>query len=302
MLLLLPLAVISYSPSTVRFLPQIPRIHDNRMNVRARTSKIVQFGSFAGSRAGATSLWSSVGVSSADESSFPSSALDRSSSSSASSLDSSLLSSSNFRGLVCVLGGFMAHLILGTLYCWGNFLSYAPSSLLFFDGLAHPGITPDAVQVMPLALVSLNLGLPIGARLNKSLGPRVTTLIGCFLMVLGTYIGSFQTRLLPFMLSYSVLAGIGTGLGYSTPMLAGWTWFPKRKGLINGATVHSCFPFSGGFHFFLSCSCSLFFSFSLSHCCSCLSSPFFSLLSCFRRRHYSLRFRRGNLCVQQVRN
>ena len=147
------------------------------------------------------------------------------------------------RGSIAVTGGVLAHLILGTMYCWGNFLSYAPPSLLFFDGLPHPGVTPDAVQVMPLGLVALNLGMPIGARLNKRYGPRVTTLLGCALMVLGTYMGSFQTRLLPFMGFYSLVAGLGTGMSYSTPMIAGWSWFPESKGLISGLIL---FGFGAG--------------------------------------------------------
>jgi OFA family oxalate/formate antiporter-like MFS transporter len=141
------------------------------------------------------------------------------------------------RGTLVVAGGVLAHFILGTMYCWGNLLAYAPDSLLFFDGLAHAGVTPDAVQVMPLGLVSLTLGMPVGARFNKWFGPRVTTFIGCALMALGTFLGSFQTRLLPFMLCYSVLAGFGTGMSYSTPMQASWTWFPSKKGLINGITL-----------------------------------------------------------------
>jgi hypothetical protein len=115
------------------------------------------------------------------------------------------------------------------MYCWGNFLSYAPASLLFFDGLPHMGMTPDAVQVMPFALVALNIGLPIGARLNKAVGPRKTTLMGVVLMIVGTYLGSYQTRLAPFMFFYALLAGLGSGFAYSTPMIAGWSWFPNRK-------------------------------------------------------------------------
>lgn len=149
----------------------------------------------------------------------------------------------NFRGAVSIAGGVLAHLILGAMYCWGNFLSYAPASLLFFDGLAHPGMTPDAIQVLPLALVAVNLGMPIGARMNKKFGPRITTLLGCALMVLGTYLASFQTRLAPFMLYYSLMAGVGTGLGYNTPMIAGWSWFPRSKGLINGLIL---FGFGSG--------------------------------------------------------
>ena len=79
--------------------------------------------------------------------------------------------------------------------------------------------------------------MPIGAKLNKKVGPRVTTLIGCFFMVMGTYLASYTTRLLPFMFWYSLVSGLGVGLGYSTPMIAGWSWFPERKGLINGLTL-----------------------------------------------------------------
>ena len=153
------------------------------------------------------------------------------------STSASLSSSSTARGVTCVLGGCLAHLILGTMYCWGNFLSYAPASLLFFDGVSRPGVTPDAIQVLPVALIALNLGMPIGAKLNKKVGPRITTLIGCFAMVVGTFVSSYTTRLLPFMFWYSLVSGLGVGLGYSTPMIAGWSWFPARKGLINGLTL-----------------------------------------------------------------
>ena len=138
-----------------------------------------------------------------------------------------LPSEDQLKGTSVVAGGILAHFILGTMYCWGNFLSYAPQSLLFFDGLAHPGLTPDAVQVMPLGLIALNVGMPVGAWTNKKYGPKLTTLVGCSLMVLGTFLGSFMTRLAPFMLCYSLLAGFGTGMSYSTPMQAGWTWFPQ---------------------------------------------------------------------------
>jgi len=66
---------------------------------------------------------------------------------------------------------------------------------------------------------------------------RITTLIGCMAMVLGTYVASYSTRLLPFMFWYSLVSGLGVGLGYSTPMIAGWSWFPESKGLINGLTL-----------------------------------------------------------------
>ena len=125
--------------------------------------------------------------------------------------------------------------ILGTVYCFGNFLSYAPDSLRFFNGLAGAaGAVPDAVQVFPFALLSLNLGLPIGARLNKALGPRLTTVIGTSLMCLGIFLGSFQTRLLPFILFYSLSRALQRSPARRR-CVAGWT-VPEEQGLINGIT------------------------------------------------------------------
>ncbi len=35
----------------------------------------------------------------------------------------------DIKGAVAVLGGVMAHLTLGTMYCWGNFAPYVPPKL-----------------------------------------------------------------------------------------------------------------------------------------------------------------------------
>ena len=47
------------------------------------------------------------------------------------------------------------------------------------------------------------------------------------------------------MLCYSVLFGSGIGLAYTAPMVAGWSWFPRRKGFVNGCVL-AAFG-SGGF-------------------------------------------------------
>jgi len=141
------------------------------------------------------------------------------------------------QGLIAVAGGVLVHLVLGTMYCWGNLISYAPKNLLFFDGLEHPGMTPDAVQVLPIWLTAFTCGLPLGAKFSKALGAKPTTIIGCVISLIGTLIGSYQTSLTPFVLTYSVLAGLGVGLSYATPMIAGWTHFPKSRGLVSGLVL-----------------------------------------------------------------
>ena len=147
------------------------------------------------------------------------------------------------RGYLSVAGGVCAHIMLGTMYCWGNYLSYVTPSLRFFDGVDRPGVTPDAVQVLPIMIVFQALALSLGAKLDKAWGARATTLIGCLVLIAGTWLSSYCTRLLPFILVYSVCGGAGAGIAYTAPMYAGGSWFPNSRGLINGLTL---FGFGSG--------------------------------------------------------
>lgn len=140
-------------------------------------------------------------------------------------------------GLLTVLGGLLLHMTLGTMYCWGSFIGYLPPSMRFFDGGAANGRQPDALLVIPLLISSQMLAMPLGARLNKKVGARNAMLIGALVMNLGIVAASYATSLLPFILGYSLLFGTGVGLGYTAPMQAGWGWFPRSKGLVNGIVL-----------------------------------------------------------------
>lgn len=155
----------------------------------------------------------------------------------------------NIRGMSCILGGALAHLTLGTLYCWGNFLSYAPDKLKFFDGQPHPGQQPDALYVIPLNFAVQALLMPFSPLVVKALGASRTLLLGSWIVALSVYMASFQTSLTMFLALYSILFGAGVGLAYTAPMAAGWKWLPERKGLVSGGIL-SGFG-AGGFVFSL---------------------------------------------------
>jgi hypothetical protein len=136
----------------------------------------------------------------------------------------------SWRGPACVLGGALAHLTLGTLYCWGNFLSYAPSYLRYFDGMEHIGSQPDAIYVLPLTILAQALAMPFGPSLVKVLGASGTMLLGSWIAALAVYMASYQVTLQKFILFYSLMFGAGAGLAYTAPMAAGWKWMPNSKG------------------------------------------------------------------------
>lgn len=127
-------------------------------------------------------------------------------------------------GPACIIGGAMAHFTFGSLYCWGNFYSYAPINL-------------RSDMVFPLTVVAQCMSMPFCPIITKKLGARMTLLLGAWIMAMGVYSASFATDLNVFLFCYSVMVGLGIGIAYTAPMIAGWSWMPQSKGLVSGAIL-----------------------------------------------------------------
>ncbi|CAM9916017.1 unnamed protein product [Ascophyllum nodosum] len=137
-------------------------------------------------------------------------------------------------GVLGVLGGALCHLVLGTVYCWGNFVAYVPKRLQCFADA--PGCA-GASYVLPGIFVAQMLTMPFSPYFQEKIGCQATTLLGCGIMALGVFLSSFAPNLSLFMLCYSLLFGAGVGIAYTAPMVNGWRWFPNKKGLVSGAVV-----------------------------------------------------------------
>lgn len=151
------------------------------------------------------------------------------------------------KGYLTIIGGLLTHLTLGSLYCWGNFGSYAPKHLKFFDGNDYPGKQPDSSFVLPLTLVAQCLALPFGSIITGKIGSRATMLLGSSILALGVFLSSFATTLPMFILFYSIMVGTGIGIAYTAPMIAGWKYMPSSKGFVSGAILTGFG--AGGFFF-----------------------------------------------------
>jgi len=142
------------------------------------------------------------------------------------------------RGYASLAGGMLVHLVLGTLYCWGNFVSYVPPAMRRLDGAAAaPGSPGDALIAFPLTILVQCCSMPFGARAVERFGPRAATLGGGGLVALGVFLASFATTLRAFLACYSGLVGAGIALAYTAPLVAGWSWFPDARGFVNGAVL-----------------------------------------------------------------
>ena len=139
-------------------------------------------------------------------------------------LTSTTLLSPTVRGVACIVGGALAHFTFGSLYCWGNFSSYAPSHL-------------RSDFVFPLTIVAQCFMMPFGPVIAKRIGSRYALLLGCWIMAFGVYLASHATELHTFVFCYSGMFGAGIGIAYAAPMMAAWSWMPNSKGLVSGGIL-----------------------------------------------------------------
>jgi OFA family oxalate/formate antiporter-like MFS transporter len=145
--------------------------------------------------------------------------------------------SANIYGPLAIAGGAIAHLCMGSFYCWGNFLSYAPNYIKFYDGVGAKGASPDALIMLPATLVAMCFTMPLGPKLSLKFGAGRTMLLGSWIMSLGVFLASYAQSLSQFIAAYALMFGFGVGIGYTAPMGAAWKWLPAQKGMVSGVIL-----------------------------------------------------------------
>jgi len=76
-----------------------------------------------------------------------------------------------YYGWVVIAGGFLMHLALGTIYCWGNLTTYVTSYLRRYD----PSVTLDkTLLVFALASCGMAATMYLGGIIERRIGPRLT--------------------------------------------------------------------------------------------------------------------------------
>src|SRR5262245_912663 len=130
------------------------------------------------------------------------------------------------------LMGTLLQLCLGTVYAWSFFQSLLVKS--------YRWSYTDTAWAFSLVIFTLGVSAAwAGVNLPK-LGPRKLAVIGGILFSLSYLLGGIALYLesIPFFyFGYSVIGGIGIGLGYVTPVSTVAKWFPDHKGLVTGIVV-----------------------------------------------------------------
>ncbi|MYD42405.1 MAG: OFA family MFS transporter [Gammaproteobacteria bacterium] len=124
------------------------------------------------------------------------------------------------------------HLCFGTIYAWSFF------QVLLVRQLGWS--FTDTAMAFGFAIFSLGVAAAwAGVQLPK-VGPRRLAFLGSLLFSVGYLVGAFalsQDSLAMFYAGFSVIGGIGLGMGYVTPVATVANWFPDHKGLATGIVV-----------------------------------------------------------------
>jgi OFA family oxalate/formate antiporter-like MFS transporter len=128
--------------------------------------------------------------------------------------------------------GTLLQLCLGTVYAWSYFQSMLVKS--------YRWSYTDTAWAFSILIFTLGISAAwAGVNLPKY-GPRKLATIGGLLFSFSYLLGGLALHLksIPlFYVGYSVIGGIGIGLGYVTPVSTVARWFPDKKGLVTGVVV-----------------------------------------------------------------
>ncbi|MDD5168349.1 MAG: OFA family MFS transporter [Syntrophales bacterium] len=123
-------------------------------------------------------------------------------------------------------------LCLGTVYAWSVF----KKPLMTAHGW---GETATQVTFM-ICIGVIGIAAAFGGTLVDKKGPRFVATIGGVLFGIGTLISGLADQtgnIWLLYLGFGVVAGLGNGFGYITPIATLIRWFPDKRGLVTGLAV-----------------------------------------------------------------
>ncbi|MBN1497155.1 MAG: OFA family MFS transporter [Spirochaetes bacterium] len=130
------------------------------------------------------------------------------------------------------IAAIVMQLCLGTVYAWSVF----KKPLMGMHGW---GETQTQVTFMILMGV-IGCAAAFGGTLVDKKGPRFVATLGGVLFGLGTMIaglGDQMGNIYVLYLGFGIVAALGNGFGYVTPIATLIRWFPDKRGLVTGLAV-----------------------------------------------------------------
>ncbi|MFC1765848.1 OFA family MFS transporter [Planctomycetota bacterium] len=130
------------------------------------------------------------------------------------------------------LAGVIMQLLLGTVYAWSVFKKPFMAS--------HGWSNEQVGLAFTLAILFIGLAAAFGGKFVDKAGARKVATVAAILFGLGTILTGVADKmgsLAMLYIGYGIIAGIGNGLGYVTPIAVLVRWFPDKRGFITGLAV-----------------------------------------------------------------
>lgn len=95
----------------------------------------------------------------------------------------------------------------------------------------------DVFLGIPIQTLTNGAFMPLSSTIAKKLSPRWAMFLGMCLINTGFLIMSFSHNHILTMLSFSMFHGLGNSCSFMAPVIAGWAYFPERKGMAAGVAI-----------------------------------------------------------------
>eukprot|EP00117_Sycon_ciliatum_P022793 scpid70333/ scgid19552/ Inner membrane protein yhjX len=141
------------------------------------------------------------------------------------------------RPWLVMFGGLLTHLTLGSYYTFGNMSPYI-TSYIRLRGNQPDATFGAAIWIYTVQIMGMSVAMFFGGYLGEKLGSRWTTMIGSLLMSAGVALSYYTCHdLYLMMLTYGLMVGVGTGIGYTNPLTCAMKWLPNHRGMASGIVV-----------------------------------------------------------------
>ena len=122
------------------------------------------------------------------------------------------------------------NLCMGNLYAWSVFRIPLQK--------AYGWSAFDATVPFALSIAFFSIGLIFAGRWQDKVGPRTVAMTGGVLVGAGFILsGILGSTLTGLYISFGVIAGLGLGAAYVTPIAVTVKWWPDKRGLMTGLVV-----------------------------------------------------------------
>ena len=124
----------------------------------------------------------------------------------------------------------LMQVLLGIIYAWSVFRG--PLATL------HGWSKAQTIAPYRYSLLAFAAGMIVAGLWQDRRGPRVVASVGGLLLAAGCALaGAIGQTLEGLILAYGVVAGVGVGFAYVTPIATCVKWFPDKRGFIVGLAV-----------------------------------------------------------------